>query len=403
MDKKLLHTPEGVRDIYNRECEEKLYLQDKIHCTFKSYGYSDIQTPTFEFLEIFDKDKGSVDQKNMYKFFDREGNTLVLRPDITPSIARAVAKYFHEEDMPLRFCYNGNTFINNAEHQGKLKEVTQLGAELVGDNTSDADVEAISLIINSFLECGLEEFLIEIGHTEFLKVLMDEAHLNDTESENLKELLENKNFFGVEELINHTNIDDELKKLFLKLSELTGSIDVITEARKFSTNKKIIAALDRMEEVYKILTYYGYEKYVSFDLGTVGNHEYYTGIVFKGYTYGTGNAIAAGGRYDTLLHHYGKNSPSIGFAINIDQLLLALNRQKITIITNTTKSLILYNENNREDAVKHGISLRNEGIQTTLMKINNTKETNDYINFAKRNNIDKVLYISENKKIENLK
>ena len=129
--KMLLHTPEGVRDIYNKECERKLYLQTQIHKLLKLYGYSDIQTPTFEFFDVFSKDKGSTPSKNMYKFFDREGNTLVLRPDVTPSIARAVAKYFTDEDMPIRFCYTGNTFINNAEHQGKLKEVTQIGAELI--------------------------------------------------------------------------------------------------------------------------------------------------------------------------------------------------------------------------------------------------------------------------------
>ncbi len=162
--KMLLHTPEGVRDIYNKECENKLYLQEQIHKVMKLYGYSDIQTPSFEFFDVFGKDKGSTPSKNMYKFFDREGNTLVLRPDVTPSIARAVAKYFTREDMPIRFCYMGNTFVNNAEHQGKLKEITQTGAELIGDNRSDADVEAIALVINALLKCGLSEFQIEIGH-----------------------------------------------------------------------------------------------------------------------------------------------------------------------------------------------------------------------------------------------
>ena len=94
----LLHTPEGVRDIYNQECAKKIVLQEKLHNLMKQYGYSAIQTPTFEFFDIFGRDIGTTPSKDLYKFFDREGNTLVLRPDITPSIARSVTKYFAEED-----------------------------------------------------------------------------------------------------------------------------------------------------------------------------------------------------------------------------------------------------------------------------------------------------------------
>ena len=126
MNQRLLHTPEGVRDIYNAECEKKLTLQDKLHKVLKSYGYRDIETPTFEYFDVFGQDVGTIPSKDLYKFFDREGNTLVLRPDFTPSIARAAAKYFTEEDLSIRLCYMGNTFINNSSYQGRLKETKQL-------------------------------------------------------------------------------------------------------------------------------------------------------------------------------------------------------------------------------------------------------------------------------------
>ena len=111
----LLHTPEGVRDVYNGECAKKLAVQERMHKVLHSHGFHDIQTPMFEFFDIFNKERGTVASKNMYKFFDREGNTLVLRPDITPSIARCVAKYYKEEELPIRLCYMGNTFINNSK------------------------------------------------------------------------------------------------------------------------------------------------------------------------------------------------------------------------------------------------------------------------------------------------
>ena len=127
MNKKILHTPEGVRDIYGKEYARKLAVENRLAEVIKSYGYEDIQTPTFEFFDVFSQKIGTTPSNELYKFFDKEGNTLVLRPDFTPSIARCVAKYFMEEQVPIRFSYNGNTFTNTSNLQGKLKEVTQMG------------------------------------------------------------------------------------------------------------------------------------------------------------------------------------------------------------------------------------------------------------------------------------
>ena len=133
MTDQMLHTPDGVRDIYNGECKQKLLLQERLHDVLRQYGYRDIQTPTFEFFNIFGKEIGTTPSKDLYKFFDKDGSTLVLRPDFTPSIARSAAKYYTEDDMPVKLCYMGNTFINSNAYQGRLKETTQCGAELIGD------------------------------------------------------------------------------------------------------------------------------------------------------------------------------------------------------------------------------------------------------------------------------
>ena len=93
--KRLLHTPEGVRDIYGKEYQTKLKIQELFHEKFSLFGYEDIQTPSFEFFDVFGKEVGTTPSRELYKFFDKEGNTLVLRPDFTPSIARCAAKYLH--------------------------------------------------------------------------------------------------------------------------------------------------------------------------------------------------------------------------------------------------------------------------------------------------------------------
>lgn len=129
MSQRLLHTPEGVRDLYGTEYARKQQVELRLKESLRLWGYRDIQTPTFEFFDIFSREIGTTPSKELYKFFDKEGNTLVLRPDFTPSIARCAAKYFCEEQAPLRFSYLGNSFTNTSNLQGKLKEVTQMGAE----------------------------------------------------------------------------------------------------------------------------------------------------------------------------------------------------------------------------------------------------------------------------------
>ena len=131
---RIFHTPEGVRDIYNGECSQKHHLQTEIRKVFDSYGYEEIETPSFEYFEVFSREVGTIPSKDLYKFFDREGNTLVLRPDFTPSVSRACATYFNPEHQVITLSYTGNTFINNSSYQGRLKETTQMGVERIGDD-----------------------------------------------------------------------------------------------------------------------------------------------------------------------------------------------------------------------------------------------------------------------------
>lgn len=170
-----------------------MVLQDHLRSTLKNYGYHFIETPTFEFFDIFGKEIGTIPSRELYKFFDREGNTLVLRPDMTPSIARCAVKYYMDEDLPIRLCYMGNTFINNNSYQGRLKENTQLGAELIGADSVDADAEIIAMAVECLLTSGLKEFQLGIGHVGFLQGLMDAAGLDEEREEELKDLIANKN------------------------------------------------------------------------------------------------------------------------------------------------------------------------------------------------------------------
>ena len=130
--------------------------------------------------------------------------------------------------------------------------------------------------------------------------------LTENEQE-LRKRIENKNYFGVEEILDNNNITGQLKEAFLKLPELFGSIDVIKSAKELTDNKKALQSIERLEKLYSILEDYGVSKYISFDLGMISNFNYYTGIIFKAYTYGSGDQIVAGGRYDKLLGQLWRN------------------------------------------------------------------------------------------------
>ena len=395
MSKELLHTPEGVRDVYGKECARKLTIENKINNIFNLYGFHNVQTPTFEFFDIFNKERGSVPSKNLYKFFDREGNTLVLRPDLTPSIARIAAKNYMDVNVPIKICYNANTYINNSELQGKLKEITQLGCELIGDDSVEADAEMVALVVNSLKSSGFDKFLVEIGQVDFYKGLLEECGFEDDVEEELRVRIENKNFFGVEELLDSKDIPSNVKDTFLKLPSLFGSSDVLDKAKELATNEKSLKAIEKLEEVYSILVDYGVADYISFDLGMLSNFNYYTGIIFKAYTYGTGDAIVAGGRYDKLLSQFGKDSAAIGFAVYMDQLLMAMSSQKMEGDTDYAYEVLIYDTELRKTALQLATGLREKGIKTELIPKKENISIDEYVEFKKEDGAINVTYVSK--------
>jgi len=368
MNQKLLHTPEGVRDIYGTEYKKKLVIEEMLHSKLVSYGYMDIQTPSFEYFDVFSSEIGTTASKDLYKFFDKEGETLVLRPDFTPSVARCAAKYFMEDKSTLRFSYVGNTFSNTSALQGKLNETTEIGAELIGDDSVYADAEMISLVIESLLGIGLVNFQVSVGQVEYFRGICRDAGLDEDTERELRELISVKNLFAAEDLLLDKNVSVEHSKALLKTADMFGGIDFLEDAAESVNNDISKRAVKRLEALYNVLKLYGYEKYVSFDLGMLSNYNYYTGVIFKVYTYGVGDAIVKGGRYDNLLNHFGKQAPAIGFVVQVDDLMEAISRQKIEVKLPKKPEILFYTDETFEDVLKKARKLRMEGISVSLEK-----------------------------------
>lgn len=390
----MLHTPEGVRDIYHSECARKLTIEGRIRKVMNSYGYDDIQTPTFEFFDVFKKERGSVASREMFKLFDSEGNTLVLRPDMTPSIVRCVSKYYTSEDLPVRLCYNGSTFINDRSYRLRLKEGTDAGAELVGDASVAADAEMIACMVECLCACGLHDFQVDIGSASFLRGLFEEIGFNEETEAQIRQFLLSKNFFALENLLLKENLTSRQREVFSRLQIYSGTIQQVLGMEALVKNDTSRNAIRRLKALYKMLGYYNMQKYISFDLGMVTGYQYYTGIVFNAYTYGTGNAIVSGGRYDTLMAQFSYDAPAVGFKISVDGLMTALERQNIAVDAAVTETMLLMEEEQAEAGIRLASNLRQRGCRLSILQAEGEKRPEDYLDYAKKAGIRQIYYIN---------
>ena len=398
---RFIHTTAGVRDVFGDEYERKKILIDRISCLFGEYGYHNIQTPSIEFYPVFDKDKGTIHSSQLYKMIDREGHTLVLRPDFTPSIARAVSMYFAEEALPLRLCYRGNVFLNNTNYRGRLNESTEMGVELINHDAVEADAELIALSVEIMKASGLRDFQISIGNVGIFNAIAAEAGIDDENTEELRHLLSIRNQFGAAELTDTLDIDDRFKKALGKLTGLFGDVSVLDEAEKLTDNEEALKAIERLKNVYKLLEEYGCSRYISFDLGMLSGFTYYTGIIFQAVAYGSGDAVIKGGRYNRFIEKFGKKAAAIGFTTLVDSLLSALQRQELLPDVPCDGTLLVYDPAYVNEAIKISVDRRKSGNNVTCMPYGDGVSNDEYIDFAKRNNCSTIIYIKSNGQQEN--
>jgi len=392
-----IHTPEGVKDYLPLEIAFKNKIETQIQNVFKNYGFCPVKSPTFEFVEVFEE-SGSLDTRQMYKLLDKDGSVLALRPDMTPAIARISASFYQKEDIPLRFYYIDNTFRNNKNYQGKLREFTQAGVELIGINSRDADAEIVAVAINSLIASGLRDFRIDIGQVQFFNGLLEEAGFDSNICDIIKNNVNKKDFVAVNNIVSKFNINENIKKIFEELPVLLGGKDIISKVKKLITNKKSINALLELEKIYNILGDYQLQNFVSFDLGLTGNFEYYTGLILRGYSCDTGYSIVDGGRYDNLLKNYGCNYPSVGVAIKINELMSAIEKQGIENESQFADTLLVYTDSGRKVALSAADQMRRTGLSIENSILGDDLEKNK--EYARHKNMGGILYFIDSKKVK---
>ena len=184
--------------------------------------------------------------------------------------------------------------------------------------------------------------------------------------------------------------DSKAAQALLKLPRLFGGAEVFEKAYELFDENGAKESLDYLKGIYEYLQALGLGDRVIIDLGLVNLAEYYTGIIFYGYTFGTGEPVVKGGRYDSLLASFGKDAPSIGFAIVVDQLLAAIQRQKITLASPDYNVLLVFAENKISEAVKKAGELRGQGLNVAMIPMNPAHDKAYYTNYAEQNRFAKV-------------
>ncbi len=358
-------TPSGVADIFGQDCALKSSTIRAVSDTFEKFGYSEIQTPAFEYWEVFGSDSG-IPSDEAIKFIDQSGKLLALRQDFTTSISRAVASHMANEPLPLRLWYSGNVYRSGESYKNaKKKEFTQSGVEIIGANTPEADAEVIALTINALLASGLEDFTIELTHSGFLQGIAEHYNLNEASEDELRDLIDRKFAPGVKEFCMRHGIDNSGTELLTHILLGYGNGgDVLKSMDAFKLNPVSKNALCELGKVYEILKSYSLEQYVTIDLSQIRSFRYYTGVIFRGFTSASAFPICGGGRYNTLGRRFDFDEAATGVAIWIDRLTDAL---KSTRSTNCTVDAIIFtSEENRCEAYKLASQLRSEGKKVIL-------------------------------------
>lgn len=319
-----LHTPNGVNDILPDVCAVKKDIESTIWSVFSSFGYKEVETPTFEYYDCYDNAGGQLSQENMFKFFDEQGRILALRPDFTTSIARMASTKISGEAMPLRYLYTGNVFRVEQTQGARQREFTQSGIELIGSYSPSADAEVIAAAMEAINAVGIEDFSMEIGQIAFFNGLAKQTGLSDTEIEKLRERIDSKDSVGIKSIMDKLDMDEGVKNLIIELPYLFGGNEVFEKAYVDGLNETSKVALDNLKRIYELLCLYGFEKYVSIDLGMLESIDYYTGSIFKCYTHGVSFPICAGGRYDNLMGQFSSPKGAVGVAIGVNRLLSVL-------------------------------------------------------------------------------
>ena len=314
---RIFHVPPGSQDLLAGDVRRRRVVQRTWFELAEAGGYQEVIPPTFEYEEVFTTSAGPELASRLIRFVDRDGRLVALRADFTSAIARVVATRLADTPSPVRLCYAGKVYRQEAEGLGRRRELFQLGAELIGDGSAAADVELLRLLIATLRALRIGDFQINLGDIRFVRPLL--AGLDEAQSETLRAAIDRKDRAALAAGAREIGAPAAVARALVELPELIGRGEVLPRARTLASGAEAEEAIARLREVDALLTP-DERAHVVYDLGEIRGLGYYTGIRFEVFVAGVGRAVGSGGRYDGLLALYGAGRPAVGFALETDAL-----------------------------------------------------------------------------------
>ncbi len=312
--------PAGVRDVLPEESNALDRAQARLREKFAAEGFSSVRTAGLEYYDTFTQICSPIKQEKMFKMTDKDGNLIVLRPDMTLACARIAATKL--TGARARLCYFSDIYDYSASGNSD-REVAQAGVEIFGEEGARSDAYAVAFAVNCLRDLGLSDFIVDIGHVGFYKGLLEESGLSAAEAEELRGYINAKDSVNTAIALKRSGASARAQAAILALPTLFGGAEVLAQAEKLTDNPRALESLRHLREVYGLLCEMGVEQHVSFDLGTVKSLAYYSGMVFTGLAEGVGAPVLSGGRYDGLCAQFGRDLSAVGFAIGLMRVLRA--------------------------------------------------------------------------------
>lgn len=322
--------PSGLRDLLPEQVKIRRGIEKKVTRLFQSYGFQEVITPTFEFLDVIETGTGNI-REELFLFMDREGGILSLRPEVTVAIARLAATHLQDANFPQRLFYIANVFRHVQPQRAQYREFWQMGIELLGASGVRADAEVITIAVEALRAIGVQNFKISLNQIGIFNSLLEDSSMEKEQKDLIRYLVEGKDLVELAKVLDKLPIDDNYKETIGKLPVLHGGLEVLKEIPYVEKNEKAYLAVEELIKVYEALKACQVIDDVVLDLGVLRGLDYYTGIVFEGYAADLGYGLLGGGRYDNLIGQFGYECPATGFAMGLDRLAMVLNKERETV------------------------------------------------------------------------
>jgi ATP phosphoribosyltransferase regulatory subunit len=321
--------PSGVRDWLPHELRRKREAEALLRGVFEKWSYVEVQTPSFERFDVLESALGRALAEKAFLFNDRQGTQLTLRPETTTPIARLASTRMKDAPLPLRLCYVQPAYRYEEPQEGRMREFTQAGVELIDAQSLDADAESLFTAFEALDTLGLTDAKCDINHAAIVEGVIASLALAQDVARRLKPLISQRNVAALRELLADP-IDANARETILRLVLTRGQEDVLAFARSVCHAPEGLMGIERLASLLARARERGLGDRIAIDLSLLRDFDYYTGLIFEGFLNDIGFSVAGGGRYDALLPRFGFNVGAVGWSVSVERLLIVLERRRET-------------------------------------------------------------------------